>query len=55
MLEFFRIKRLIKKAMCIFLRIAGFDKPVAFYNPDMILAVGYRTKLKKHGIIFYMS
>jgi len=33
-----------KKSNVQFLRIANSDKPVAFYNLDAIIAVGYRVK-----------
>lgn len=39
----FKDKEVDKKSNVQFLHIANSDKPVAFYNLDVILAVGYRT------------
>lgn len=36
-----------RKAICIFLHIAKSDRPVAFYNLDVIISVGYRVKSRR--------
>jgi hypothetical protein len=36
-----------KKSNVHFLHIANSDKPVAFYNLDVIISVGYRVKCKR--------
>jgi prophage antirepressor-like protein len=41
--KIFADKEVDKKSNVHFLHIAGSDKPVVFYNLDVILAVGYRT------------
>ncbi len=41
--KIFADKEVNKKSNVHFLHIAGSDKPVVFYNLDVILAVGYRT------------
>ncbi len=41
--KIFADKEVDKKSNVHFLHIAGSDKPVAFYNLDVILAIGYRT------------
>jgi len=41
--KIFADKEVDKKSNVQFLHIANSDKPVAFYNLDVILAVGYRT------------
>ncbi|MBI2309843.1 virulence RhuM family protein [Candidatus Collierbacteria bacterium] len=40
----FREKELKKESNMQFLHIAGSDKPVAFYNLDVIISIGYRVK-----------
>ena len=37
--------------MCIFLHIANSDKPVKYYNLDVIISVGYRSK-SQQGTLF---
>lgn len=36
-----------EKSILRFLQIANSDKPVAFYNLDMVIAVGYRVNSKR--------
>jgi death-on-curing family protein len=45
--KIFSDKEVDKKSNVQFLHIANSDKPVAFYNLDVILAVGYRTNSSK--------
>lgn len=43
----FKEKELDKKSSMHFLHIANSDKPVAHYNLDVIISVGYRVKSKQ--------
>ncbi|MEK7226894.1 MAG: RhuM family protein, partial [Bacteroidota bacterium] len=43
----FKEKELDKKSNMHFLHIANSDKPVAHYNLDVIISVGYRVKSKR--------
>lgn len=43
----FKDKEVDQKSNVRFLQIANSDKPVAFYNLDVVLAVGYRTNSAK--------
>lgn len=47
----FKEKELEEKSNVHFLHVANSDKPVAFYNLDVIISVGYRVKSNR-GVIF---
>lgn len=46
----FKEGELDEKSNVQFLHIAGSDKPVIFYNLDVIISVGYRVKSKRAAV-----